>query len=299
MQIFKVAIEIYSIVLIFSLLGLVAVRPRNSMTDLALVIIFAIGGLTYILHFLNKVLGVKYRVRTLRRMELLISLAALVLFTGLIVMLTLNRNTMDNNYIILAFLPLPIAFFRRMYRFVKSSARFRSRFNKPPKSKNDVDAQELENTAELSTKLNPEAEVGELVDTESKRARVEEPQKRAFLKLLGGAGLGLLVHLMINPRQASAAFFGSVPGPGTVSLKDSNNQKIDPAIKSPTDAYGISEVDDSSTPAYYGFVNKDGAWYITQEDSTGSYRYAKGDSDFSTNWSNRASMSYNYFDNVF
>ncbi|HHD92284.1 MAG TPA: hypothetical protein ENL06_01500 [Candidatus Portnoybacteria bacterium] len=63
------------------------------------------------------------------------------------------------------------------------------------------------------------------------------------------------------------------------------------------DIYHISDIDDSS-PAYYGFVDKDGNWYIMKED-TGTYRYCKGTTDYSTNWSNRASLTYDYYDNIF
>ena len=99
-------------------------------------------------------------------------------------------------------------------------------------------------------------------------------------------------------QKAHGAFFGSVPGPGTVSLKDTSGAQIDPAIKTPTDGYKISQIDDSS-PAFYGFIDKTGAWFIMKEDSTGAYRYAKGSSSFSTNWTNRAILSYDYFDAIF
>ena len=88
-------------------------------------------------------------------------------------------------------------------------------------------------------------------------------------------------------KKAEAAFFGSVPGPGTISIKDTTGAKIDPAVKHPTDGYKISRLDDSS-PAYYGFTNKDGAWFIMKEDANGSYTYAVGSTAFATNWSNRA-----------
>ena len=39
-------------------------------------------------------------------------------------------------------------------------------------------------------------------------------------------------------------------------VKDSNGNKIDPSIKSPTDGYGIANVDSATYPAYYGFINK-------------------------------------------
>jgi hypothetical protein len=91
-----------------------------------------------------------------------------------------------------------------------------------------------------------------------------------------------------------------MPGPGTIAIKNSDGDTIDPAEKQPTDGYTITEVDDSSpTASYYGFVHKNGAWYITKEDAAGSYRYAKGASLFSTGWTGRTGLSYDYFDNVF
>lgn len=121
--------------------------------------------------------------------------------------------------------------------------------------------------------------------------------RRAFLKLIGTAGLSLFMFSLFTKR-AEAAFFGSVPGPGTVSIKDSAGNKIDPAEKKPTDGYNITDVDDSS-PAYYGFLNKSGAWFIQKEGTSGDYRYAKGASSYATNWTGRAGLTYDYFDNVF
>ena len=121
--------------------------------------------------------------------------------------------------------------------------------------------------------------------------------RRVFLKLIGSAGLSVFLFSLFT-KKAEAAFFGSQPGPGTVALKDTSGTKIDPAIKQPTDGYRITELDDS-IPAYYGFTDKDGNWFIMKEDASGAYRYAKGSSNFSTNWTNRASLSYDYFNVVF
>lgn len=121
--------------------------------------------------------------------------------------------------------------------------------------------------------------------------------RRQFLKLIGSAGLVLFLF-SIFAKKAEAAFFGSVPGPGTVALKDTAGVQIDPAQLHPTDGYKISQLDDSS-PAFYGFVRKDGAWFIMKEDSSGNYRYTKGATTFSTNWTNRASLTYDYFDVIF
>jgi hypothetical protein len=122
--------------------------------------------------------------------------------------------------------------------------------------------------------------------------------RRAFLKLVGTAGLSLFLFSMFT-KKAEAAFFGSVPGPGTVSIKDSSGNKIDPAEKHPTDGYKITDIDDSE-PSYYGFVNKNGAWFIQKEDPvTGAYRYKKGSSNYTDAWTNRATYTYNYFDAEF
>ena len=121
--------------------------------------------------------------------------------------------------------------------------------------------------------------------------------RRMFLKLIGSAGISVFM-LAIFTRKAQAAFFGSVPGPGTVALKNTSGVQIDPAQYHPTDGYKINQLDDSS-PAYYGFTEKGGAWFIMKEDSSGNYRYTKGTSAFSTNWTNRASLTYDYYDVIF
>lgn len=144
---------------------------------------------------------------------------------------------------------------------------------------------------EKLAKIRPVAEEG----------KVEEgfdPERRRFLKIIGSTGASIFL-LSVFTKKAQAAFFGSVPGPGTVSLKDTSGTQIDPAEKRPTDGYNVTEIDDSSSPIYYGYVNKDGAWFIMKEDSDGAYRYTKGSSGFSTSWTNRASLSYDYFDAVF
>jgi hypothetical protein len=128
---------------------------------------------------------------------------------------------------------------------------------------------------------------------------ISDDNRRLFLKLVGSTSLSILFMAVLGKGSAKAAFFGSMPGPGTVSIKDSTGTPIDPSEKQPTDGYEITEVDDVGTTSYYGFVHKNGAWYITKEDSTGSYRYAKGASLFSVSWTGRALLTYDYFDNVF
>jgi hypothetical protein len=124
--------------------------------------------------------------------------------------------------------------------------------------------------------------------------------KRLFLKLIGSGGLTIFLFSIFT-KKTHGAFFGSVPGPGTVAIKDTSGAQIDPALHHPTDGYKITELDDS-TPAYYGFTDKGGAWFIMKEGASGDYRYTKGASDFTnatTGWPNRASLTYDYFENVF
>jgi len=150
-------------------------------------------------------------------------------------------------------------------------------------------------------KLKPAIKIGKPANTTLviKDQKNIDQNRRQFLKLLGGTSLSVVLLSLINPQKASAAFFGSVPGPGTVSLKDATGAKINPAEKQPTDGYKISQVDDDNYPAYYGYINVSGAWYIMREDSSNNYRYSKGDSSFALNWDGRALLTYGYFDTVF
>lgn len=57
----------------------------------------------------------------------------------------------------------------------------------------------------------------------------------------------------------------------------------------------------SSNPSirYTGFVDQSKNWYIMEQNVTnGTYRYAKGnhpETTYTTNWSNRESLTYKYF----
>src|SRR3990170_1731177 len=121
--------------------------------------------------------------------------------------------------------------------------------------------------------------------TKIKTGKIDK-DRRVFLKIIGTAGATAFIFSIFGVKKAQAAFFGSVPGPGIVGLKDIAGNRIDPAQHHPTDGYKISRLDDSS-PAYYGFTNKEAAWFIMKEDSSGNYTYAVGSSGFDTNWTNR------------
>jgi hypothetical protein len=53
-------------------------------------------------------------------------------------------------------------------------------------------------------------------------------------------------------------------------------------------------------PLYIGYLAKDGRWFIKKYSAaTGEMRFCKGDSDYSTNFTNRESLTYDYFSEVF
>jgi len=127
---------------------------------------------------------------------------------------------------------------------------------------------------------------------------VVDDDKRAFLKLLGVSGISLILYSIFIKRP-QVPFFGNTSETDSVSLQDAAGHKIDPAEKGPTDGYRITEYDDSII-AYYGFTHKDGSWFIMQEDTdTGSFRYVRGDSNFTNGWAGREDFKYDYFINVF
>jgi hypothetical protein len=60
--------------------------------------------------------------------------------------------------------------------------------------------------------------------------------------------------------------------------------------------YYISDIDDAGDPKYYGFLDKDGNWYILEETGGAAYRYIHGSANYAINWGNRGILVYNYFD---
>lgn len=68
-------------------------------------------------------------------------------------------------------------------------------------------------------------------------------------------------------------------------------------------AYRIVDTDERlASPRFYGFLRLDGWWFIMKATATTNvttYTFIKGTSDYQTNWTNRASLTYATFDNVF
>jgi len=153
----------------------------------------------------------------------------------------------------------------------------------------------------FKTKKKETNEIEEIVE-EQEVGQIDD-RRRKFLKVLTSTGLATVLLYFLNAKKAQAAFFGSVPGPGTISIKDSEGKKIDPAVNSPTDGYTVSNVDDDTFPNYYGFINKDSNWYIQMAGSDGTFLFANNSNNtvdsYSDAWTGRTTLTYNSFDVAF
>lgn len=62
-----------------------------------------------------------------------------------------------------------------------------------------------------------------------------------------------------------------------------------------TDGAMITNLDESGDTKYYSYVRPDGSWVIMQSSSSGTvFKYAIGNKDYSTRWTNRASLNYKF-----
>ena len=86
-----------------------------------------------------------------------------------------------------------------------------------------------------------------------------------------GSGVGMAVAVENFPAALSGA---------TIPTFD--------VFANPTTKYKASDIDDVGNPEYYGFLRDDGGWYILKITDGNNMRYCKGDTDYSTNWNNRA-----------
>lgn len=83
--------------------------------------------------------------------------------------------------------------------------------------------------------------------------------------------------------------------PTTMKISDSRGNDI----LDPTAGYAPSDVDEASDPKYYGFLAADGRWYIMKNTGDTTFRYCTGMSSYASNWANRATLTYDYFSEVF
>jgi len=63
--------------------------------------------------------------------------------------------------------------------------------------------------------------------------------------------------------------------------------------------YQISDVDAVANPKYTGYLALDGTWYIMQNTSDTTFRYARGSSGYAAAWTGRAGLTYKYVNLLF
>jgi hypothetical protein len=68
------------------------------------------------------------------------------------------------------------------------------------------------------------------------------------------------------------------------------------ATTNPIEKYHISDEESGGTIEYYGKVANNGAWFILKIDTVAkTYRYANGSSNYTTAWTGRAGLTYQYY----
>lgn len=95
---------------------------------------------------------------------------------------------------------------------------------------------------------------------------------------------------------------GSVVARNTVIFDENGNALTLLSKDDVLDCYQTSDIDEASaTVTYIGKIDRAGNWYIMKIDSTSgtTFRFIKGTSSYTTNWTNRAALTYNYFDIIF
>lgn len=154
------------------------------------------------------------------------------------------------------------------------------------------------------TKKEEKSAVAKVMADNEEKTNLDE-SKRKFLKLLAGTGLTTVILYLFNPKKAGAAFFGSGGGSGVITLKDTDGNKISPAVNSPTDGFGICDIATVETNNYYGYTDKNGRWYILKENATGnSFQYASRLNNqevvvYSTAWTGKTGLIYGNFKDAF
>jgi hypothetical protein len=74
------------------------------------------------------------------------------------------------------------------------------------------------------------------------------------------------------------------------------------SVANPLRDYVLQDKDSDASPNYYGFTDSEGKWYIMEETiSAGAdtYRFIKGSTNYTANWTGRAILVYDYFYNIF
>lgn len=63
--------------------------------------------------------------------------------------------------------------------------------------------------------------------------------------------------------------------------------------------YAVSDVDEENDTKYYGYLAADSSWIIEKIIATaGTVRYIGGHDDYASNYTGRAGLTYDYYDQI-
>lgn len=72
----------------------------------------------------------------------------------------------------------------------------------------------------------------------------------------------------------------------------------DSAVIDPLACYKISDIDPTEGNSYFGYIDKDGGWYMMNLTATTAI-YAKGDSGYAAAWANKGNQNWGLFNEIF
>lgn len=134
-------------------------------------------------------------------------------------------------------------------------------------------------------------------DTNKKLDEANKNLKKLIEKPVGGGGGG--GSGVSYQTSTGTSVRVTVEDDGSVPVTIKADQSAGSTVYSkPTDAYALSDIDDSTTTEYYGYEKSDGGWYIKKLASN-AITFVKGSSNYSTAWTNRASQTYASFATTF
>ena len=63
--------------------------------------------------------------------------------------------------------------------------------------------------------------------------------------------------------------------------------------------YAVSDVDELNDTKYYGYLSAESSWIIEKIIATdGTVRYVSGHDNYATNYTGRAGLTYDYYDQI-
>lgn len=114
----------------------------------------------------------------------------------------------------------------------------------------------------------------------------------------------LNVNIVHDGTDPSSVRIGD--GTTLAGVTTSNELKVSDAnnVANPIAKFSIARIDSTADPKYYGFLDKDGNWYIMRETTatnTFEYFYSTSATPFTgvSGWSNRALITYVEFNTAF